>query len=124
MYRALSILILVAFTGCTHLPVDPVSYDGTATVHSSKIVGIGLSTIGASGTSGTAAVPLGGGASIPMAVGPYPHLMFTEEDQRIFANSLRTELGRLGILQVADPSDATSLKIEIVFVHTEHKYDF
>ena len=61
---------------------------------------------------------------MPMALGPYPHLMFTEEDQRIFADSLRRELGRLGILRVASPSEATPLKIEVVFVHTEHKYDF
>lgn len=60
---------------------------------------------------------------MPMALGPYPHLMFGEEDQRSFAGSFKTELGRLGILRVAGPSDTTDLKIDVVFTHTEHKYN-
>jgi hypothetical protein len=124
MNRVLYILTLLALTSCTHLPVAPVSYERTATIQSSKIVAVGLSTAAASGTSGRASVPLGGGVSMPMALGPYPHLMFTEEDQRIFAESFKTELGRLGILRLAGPSDTTPLKIAVVFVHTEHKYDF
>lgn len=124
MHRVFCILSLALLAGCTsHIPVAPVAYSGAAAAQSSKVVAVAVTTGRASGTSGTAVVPLGGGVSMPMALGPYPHLMFTEEDQGIFAESLKTELSRLGILRVAGASDTTSLKIDVVFVHTEHKYD-
>ena len=77
------------------------------------------------GASGSYMMPVGG-IFIPMSTGPIPALQFNSEDQQAFAESLRAELVRLGVLKAASADLAASkdLKIQVIFAQTYHNPSF
>lgn len=62
---------------------------------------------------------------MPLATGPYPHLMFTQEDQNIFYRCLVDEVDRLGLLRVRGiQSGSTDAALKLRFIQTQHFPDF
>lgn len=125
MRRKLVVLVAVStvLAGCaTSVPLKPSGYDREVTVHSDLAVRV-VHLSGVIGGSGsTSIVPIGGGLFVPMSSGPYPHLQFNEEDQRIFLGAFRGELERLHLFKntTDDPKLPVDAEIKVLFAQTFH----
>ena len=112
--------------GCaTPIPLNTLKYEQVTSVKSSKEATVAVTTGAIRGASGSYMMPVGG-IFIPMSTGPIPKLQFNTEDQQAFAESLRNELVRLGIVKSAsaDTSVNKDLKIQVIFAQTFHNPNF
>jgi len=59
---------------------------------------------------------------MPISSGPYPHLQFNDEDQRIFLGAFRQELERLHLFKAAtdDQKQPSDVEIKVLFAQTFH----
>ncbi|HQT25554.1 MAG TPA: hypothetical protein PLK99_03025, partial [Burkholderiales bacterium] len=114
-------LVLLSLCGCAlHAPLKPVGYEKSTSVTSSQTVNVEVTTCVPQGTGSTSIVPIGN-VYVPVAEGPYTFLMFTEEDQRIFVDSLRKELVRLKLFRADSKGHNANDNIKIVFLQTFHE---
>jgi hypothetical protein len=123
LLTALATFLLV---GCaTPVPLDVLKYERGIVVGSSKEATVVVVSGPAQGAAGSGFMPAGG-IFIPISIGPDPKLQFNAEDQQAFAQSLRTELVRNGVLKVASADEATArdLKVRIFFAQTHHNPTF
>jgi hypothetical protein len=121
MRASIVLLAAVMSAGCTpQIVLSPVAYEGGATVTSERTARVELVSGAVRGGSGTTVVPAGT-ILIPIATGPYPHLQFNAEDQRIFADSFRSELQRLRIFRsTVDEKPDADYRIQLIFARTYH----
>jgi len=123
--RLLTVIALVFFLGACatpHAPLTPVSFSGPMHVTSDKTAKIRLAS-GAIRGSRDIGLIFVGTTPVPIPRGPYPHLQFNEEVQRIFVESFRGELQRLQIFRAAfdDSSEELSeLDVQFTFAQTFH----
>lgn len=113
-------------SGCaTPIPLNTLTYEQKPTVTSTKEATVVVVSGAVRGAAGSFLVPVGG-IFVPMSTGPNPALQFNAQDQQEFAESLRTELVRLGVLKTAsvDPNVGKDLKIQVIFAQTFHNPNF
>lgn len=118
----ISIVSLLLLTGCaTPIPLNTLTYEQKTTVTSSREATVLVVSGAIRGGSGSYMMPVGG-ILVPVSTGPHPELQFNSKDQQAFAESLRNELVRLGIVKTAsgDASQAKDLKMQIIFAQTFH----
>jgi hypothetical protein len=121
-----TLLFAILLGGCaTPIPLNTLKYEPKTTVTSTKEASVVVVSGAVRGGSGSYLMPVGG-IFIPMSTGPIPKLQFNAEDQQAFAESLRIELVRLGVLKSAsaDPSAGKDLRIQIIFAQTYHNPSF
>lgn len=112
MRFALPALAVFALAGCVNPALVPVSYDGAVAGAPEKPASLHMST----GIVEADYAP--GGAQVWVN----PKVLFDLEDQRVFGESLRSELNRLKLLRVGNVSwqavEPAEVTIEIVFQRT------
>lgn len=117
-------LTTLVFSGCANPVLVKVTYDEPVTLVSDKTGSIQFSTGVVEGASGSSLMYVGPNLFVPVSTGPYPHLQFNFQDQRIFVESLKDELNRLKLLRVSQVSEqrieGADVSIEIIFVQTTH----
>jgi hypothetical protein len=116
------LLLALLLGGCvTPIPLNTLKYGQRTTVTSTKEAAVFVVTGEVRGASGSFLMPVGG-IVIPVSSGPNPEFQFHSEDQQAFAESLRVELVRLGILKsaTADQNASRDLRIQVVFAYTYH----
>lgn len=124
--RALIMLIVVAAisSGCAtpSIPLKPSAYEKDVSVTSKLTARVVLLSGVVSGSGDMSIVPIGNGLFMPISSGPYPHLQFNDEDQRIFLGAFRQELERLHLFKTAtdDPKQASDVEIKVLFAQTFH----
>lgn len=113
MRRGVLAALVLALAGCMSRELVPVTYDGAVSRTSEKSGSLHMTT----GRVESDYAP-GQIAQVPVN----PKVLFNPDDQRAFAESLKNELNRLGLLRVAsiswqqvEPADVT---VEIVFQRT------
>lgn len=122
--REIWVFAFVALTlaGCVSYPLPKIRYEKQPTVASDLLGSIQVATGSIQGTSGTGEF-LVGGAFVATGGGNSPSWVnFNPEDQSIFANCLRDELQRLGIMKinlVSHPKAQAPVRLLLVFNHTE-----
>ncbi len=127
--RVLSVctLLVAAFLGgcATPIPLNTLKYQPQTTVTSTKEAAVVVVSGAVRGGSGSYLMPAGG-IFIPVSTGPNPKLQFNTDDQQAFAESLRTELVRLGVLKSAsaDLTAGKDLKVQVIFAQTYHNPNF
>lgn len=122
LITSIFLVFLMALTGCaTPIPLNTLQYEQKTTVRSSREATVVVVSGAIRGGSGSYMMPVGG-IFVPVSTGPHPELQFNSKDQQAFAESLRTELVRLGIVKTAsgDVSQAKDLKMQIIFAQTFH----
>lgn len=120
----ISVSALMFLPGCASAVLVPVEYPSVANVTSDIPFRVSLNT-GKVGGYGTSTMVFTGGIFVPVNSGPAPELHFGAEDQKVFAESLRSEIRRLGILGMpSDRDSANNVDITIYFVQTEHYPQF
>jgi hypothetical protein len=121
---AVGLVACLFAVGCANPVLVKVSYDKPVNVVSQKTCWIQLFTGIVEGSGGTTFISGGSGIFVPISTGPYPQLHFNLQDQRVFIESLRDELNRLGVLRVTKISEqkitGTEVSIQVVFVQTSH----
>lgn len=124
---AFSIVLLASLlSGCaTPIPLNTLKYDLKTTVTSTKEATVVVVSGAVRGAAGSYLMPVGG-IFIPMSTGPNPELQFNNDDQQAFAEALRNELVRLGVLKAAsaDVVATKDLKIQVIFAQTYHNPKF
>lgn len=116
------LLLALLLGGCvTPIPLNTLKYDQKTTVTSTKEAAVFVTSGAVGGASDSYLMPVGG-TFIPVSTGPNPAFQFNSEDQQAFAESLRTELVRLGILKsaTADQNANRDLRIQVIFAQTYH----
>ncbi len=116
------LLLTLLLGGCvTPIPLNTLKYDQKTTVTSTKEAAVFVTSGAVRGGSGSMMLPVGG-IFIPVSTGPNPEFQFHSEDQQAFAESLRIELVRLGILKsaIADQNANVDLRIQVIFAQTYH----
>ncbi|UCU95800.1 hypothetical protein [Hydrogenophaga taeniospiralis] len=127
--RTITILIALAaslLAGCaTPIPLNTLRYEQPMKVSSTKEATVVVVSGAVRGAAGSYLMPVGG-IFIPMSSGPNPMLQFNAVDQQAFAESLRAELVRNGVLRVAAPDTAMArdLKVQVIFAQTYHNPNF
>lgn len=119
---ALSLSLASLLSGCaTPLPLNTLKYEDDLGVRSSKEATVVVVSGPERGSEGSGYMPAGG-VFIPIVMGPNPELQFHGDDQQEFAQSLRTELVRTGVLKAAEADDGRNrdFKIRIFFAQTQH----
>ena len=106
------------------VPLNPIKYDSTTTVTSTKEASLLVTTGIVNGGLHTTTIAAGG-VYLPMTVSE-PAQHFLAKDQQVFGDYLRAELVRLGILRSASPPSGADkdLQIHIFFAETFHKPSF
>ena len=116
------LVLLVSACATPHVPLAPVTFDQSASVSSDKTVKVHLVSGAVRGSAGSTLMPVGT-IFVPISTGPYPHLQFNVEDQRVFVDSFRNELQRLKVFRAAleDRSVETAdFAIQVIFAQTFH----
>lgn len=113
------VLSAVTLSGCTSYPLPKLSYEKAANVTSNQVGSLTLTSGVTQGVSGTTVVPAGG-IFVPVGGGNSPNWVnFNREDQAIFAESLREELNRLGIMKIAPtPAASPNIALKLTFART------
>jgi hypothetical protein len=125
-FLLLAALAASLLTGCaTPIPLNTLKYEQPIKVSSTKEATVVVVTGAVRGAEGSYLVPAGK-ILIPVSTGPYPKFQFNAEDQQAFAESLRAELVRNGVLKVAgsDASTTRDLKVQVIFAQTYHNPNF
>lgn len=113
-------IIALLFTGCT-APLVPVTYESEIKQRSSIPAVVRLETGKITGYGSTSMAGIGNGVFIPIATGPAPNLHFDIADQKVFLDSLKSELSRHDIVKVLENTAAAqTLDIQVIFARTEH----
>jgi len=126
LFSVCTLLFAILLGGCaTPIALNTLKYEPATTVTSTKDASVVVVSGAVRGGSANSLMPVGG-ILIPISSGPSPKLQFNAEDQQAFAESLRTELVRLGVLKSAsaDPSAGTDLRIQVIFAQTYHEPNF
>jgi len=117
-----------ALFGCAtpSIPYKPTPYENAVSTTSNLTANVVHVTGIVYGSGGMSIVPIGKGIFMPISSGPYPHLQFNEEDQRIFVESFRQELERLHLFKAATANSAISqdAEIKVLFAQTFHNPNF
>lgn len=127
--RTIALLVALAaslLAGCaTPIPLNTLKYEQPIKVSPTKEATVVVVSGAVRGTAISYLMPVGG-IFIPMSTGPHPELQFNAEDQQAFAESLRAELVRNGVLKVASADTATArdMKIQVIFAQTYHNPAF
>lgn len=120
----LILLSLILTTGCATPKLVPVTYTGAVKHKSDYSANVQLNTGKVTGYSSTTMI-YAGGIFVPITSGPVPALQFGEEDQKIFLESLRSELQKHGIIaSLSEQPSNEPVEILVNFVQTEHYPNF
>lgn len=121
------VFLALITTGCvTPIALDNVEYTGATYVSSSKTAKVELITGAVRGSSSSGLLSVGNNIYVNVSIGSSPELQFGDQDQEAFAESLRKELVRLGLVaSIVDASSASQsdLKITLFFFQTHHQPD-
>lgn len=126
--RVLLGFLLVAtsalLTACGPVVLQPTVYGGTTSVVSSRTTSVELISGVVTGSSSQSMIVVpSAGLYMPVASGPVPELQFNEQDQRVFVDSMRAELARLGLFagaRAAGADAAVDTQIKVLFAQTFH----
>jgi len=115
------VFLVIAFVlgGCT-APLTKITYESPVNVSHSYPVNVGLNTGKVTGYSRSSMV-YAGGIFVPVSSGPAPRLQFGVEDQKVFIESLKSELIRYNVAKkIVENQDLSTFNVTVNFVQTEH----
>ena len=119
MKKAVFLALTLILGGCT-APLTKVTYESPVNVSQMFPVKVELNSGKVTGYS-TSSMVYAGGIFVPVSGGPAPKLHFHVEDQRVFINSLKSELIRYKIAEkIVESDDESTLSLVVNFVQTEH----
>jgi len=122
--RILLVIIVITLGGCAAPRLAPIEYSDSVIHKSTLPAYVQVNTGKVTGYS-TSTMIYAGGIFVPVTSGPVPELQFGDEDQKVFLESLKSQLLKHGIISALRESGAEdTLEVMVNFVQTEHFPNF
>ena len=119
IYKSFILTVLLLISTACATALKPVEYSGEP-VKSDVVKTTSVELItGVINGEGATSVMSTGGVFVPIQSGSTPKLRFNEEDQKIFLESLKSEISKLDIAKVTNNAKG-GVSIQLIFAQTHH----